>query len=144
MANTKPSAFTTKTTAYADTKLISQVPGNSAAAEDCQFTLATLNAYFKGVGIQRVVSGTANSGSVGSLSIPANCIVNSIAVQSGGSGTVDIGTTSGGDEITTGLDFPTAPNPYVLQREVGSGGETLYFSGHTSTISFYAIISVFA
>jgi hypothetical protein len=141
MANTKPSAFVTKTTAYLDTKLMSQVPGNSAAAEDCQFTLNAVLTLFKANGLLagKILSGTFPGSTSGEIEVPANALVQQIVVQSSGAGSIDIGTTGGGTEIVDGLTYPTAPNPFVMNYEFGSGGGTLHFTGHDDTVTVKVI-----
>lgn len=137
MANKKPSSFTTKATAHLDTKLISQVPGNSAPIEDCQFTVQTILNVLKANGLLpgKVASGTFPSGTSGEIEIPANTVVQHIVVSSAGAGTIDIGTTGGGTEIVEALPYPTAPNPVVINYEFGSGGGTLHFTGHDDSVT---------
>lgn len=74
------------------------------------------------------------SGSVGSQAIAANSLVTHIIITASGAGTVNIGTSSGGTQIS-------AAEPYVngticfVANEAFTSSATLYFSGHSHTLT---------
>lgn len=130
----KVDTFSALSTLYADTSIAGQTPGNGAAKTPFQIALSVLKAWLYANWSGLLAPASIASGSVGSQAIAANTLVTHIIITSTGAGTVNIGTSSGGTQIS-------AAEPYVngticfVANEAFTSSATLYFSGHSHTLT---------
>lgn len=135
----KVNTFPLITELYDDTRVPLQYPGNGAAAAAKQFELSVLLAW-----LQANLDFGASSGPVSvstttvetdhpSIAVSAGRMIAKVIVTGDGSGTFDLGTSSGGNQILDGESFSTTAAVFAIDKYFPSGG-TLYFSGFSTAI----------
>lgn len=124
-----------------DTKLAGQTPGGGASPSNFQLSLAAIRTLFGTSGLRRgkVETQTATANVEKQISIPAGSVVSKIILKSTATGSVNIGSTSGGTDISESEPYYNG-NQVMQPNTYFETSGTLYFSGHTHALTIKIII----
>lgn len=133
--------FTLDNTLYSDTRVPYQYRGGGRSNTKRAFELSALVTFVLAsvpANPLSVQTASVTSGSP-SIAVSAGRLVSKIVVIGGSSGTFNLGTGPGGDDILAGENYDTDGAVYVLERYFGSSG-TLYFDGFSGTLTVKLIL----
>jgi len=132
----KVDTFTLQNTLYSDTRIPFQYRGNGQSAAARAMTLDTLLAWIEAnisISGSDPVAATITSGAP-SVAIPAGKLLEKIVVVGSGSGTVSIGTSSGGNDLFNSEPYDSNGSVFILEKYFKNAG-TIYFSAFSGTLT---------
>lgn len=141
MADTKVHLFPDLATPLGDTKLAGQTPGGGANPEAFEVSLDQIRDFCGATGLRRgkVIAETATANIEKQVPIPAGSLVSKIIINSTASGTVNVGSTSGGTDIHEAEPYANGARVSLPSTYFTNAG-TLFFSGHTHALTLKIIL----